>query len=182
MIFARESLLLGIAVMLPVLWYVFRRERFGSFWSISLHASAHRETTVVFGAGLLAASFLLAVYFQDWLTPKYSYGWPMRAVLWAAVGSLVLLALIPHYEGRWQGRVHVIISWAMVLLMPLGLLFHALATPGSFGSIIVISGIILQLCLLSIFYGVEGMHEKFASMQSLFIAIYFLCIVTLGYM
>ena len=180
MIFARESLVLGMAVMAPVLWYVFRRERLGKFWSISLHASAHRDTTLVFGAGLLTAAAFLAIYFQQWLIPHYDYGWLMRLILGASITCFVLLALVPHYEGKWQGKVHVVVSWAMVLFMPLTLLFHVLQS-NSEGKIIALTGIALQMTLLGIFYGVKGMHEKFAALQTAFIAVYFLCMGILGY-
>ena len=179
--FARESLVLVAAVMAPVLWYVFRRERFGKFWSISLHASAHRDTTVVFGGGLLVATGFLAVYYQQWLIPKYSYSWPMSTVLWISVGCLALLALIPHYEGRWQGRVHVNISWAMVLLMPLTLLSHVLYASVGGGKTVALLGIALQLGLLAVFYGVKGMHDKFAAFQSAFIFVQVLSLGVLGY-
>lgn len=156
MIFARESLVLGAVMMVPALIYVFRREQFGKFWSISLHASAHRETTIAFGAGLLAASAFLAAYFQQWLAPKYDYGLFMQALLWVMTGCFIVLALVPHHEGRWQGSVHVLTSWVMVLCMPLMLLLHALHTFPAANGIAVLIGIALQLMLLGIFYGVKA--------------------------
>ncbi|QQS20284.1 hypothetical protein IPL85_02450 [Candidatus Saccharibacteria bacterium] len=181
MIFARESLVLGAAVMVPVLWYVFRRERFGKFWSISLHASAHSDSTKAFGTGLLAASVLLAVYFQSWLIPKYDYGWPIRLALWAAVVCLVCLALVPHYEGRWQGRVHAFTSWVMVVLMSLTLLLQAVYSWYAAESLLALAGFIVQMTLLAVFYGVQGMYAKFALFQGMYISVYFLCIGVLGY-
>ena len=182
MVFARESLVLGAAVMVPVLAYVFRRERFGKFWSISLHASAHRDTTIVFGTGLFMMAVFLAIYFQEWFVPKYGYGSLRQVMLWAMVMCFALLAIIPHYDGKWQGRAHVHISWAMVVLMPVMLLLHGVHAWGSRGSIVAFSGVFLQGVLLAVFYGVKGMYERFALMQSLFIAAYFLCVGILGYM
>ncbi|QQS19047.1 hypothetical protein IPL68_03310 [Candidatus Saccharibacteria bacterium] len=173
---------MAVVVMAPALWYVFRRERFGKFWSISQHAAAHRDTTVALGAGMLAAAAFLAIYFQQYLIPKYDYGWPMRVALWTSIACCVLLALVPHYDSRWQGRVHVFISWVMVVLMPSVLLLHSLHTFGNVSSLVAAMGICLQLSLLGIFYGVKGMYEKFALLQSIFIMVYLLSLGIIGYM
>ena len=178
----REGLLLGTGVMAPALGYVFSRERCGKYWSISLHASAHRSTVWVFGAALLAAAALLAVYFEGWLIPKYDYGVALRYALRAAITCLALLAAIPHYEGKWQGRVHVAISWAMVVIMPVILLLHALENLGTMGGYLVLLAIAIQATLFGIFWGIKGMHERFALLQSIFIAVFFAAIAVLGYL
>ncbi len=181
MIFVRESLVLGVAVMVPVLWYVFRRERFGSHWSISLHAAVHRDTTLVFGAGLLAATVLLAVFYEGWLIPKYGYGWATQMALRASLVCFAGLALVPHYEGKWQGMVHTYLSWAMVVLMPLTLLLQTYETWGSWASLVSAGAIGMLGMLLAVFYGKKGMYEKFALLQGLYIAVYFTALAVMGY-
>ena len=163
------------------LGYVFRREPFGKYWSISLHASAHRNTTYVFGVALLIATALWAVYFKEWLIPRYAYGLAMQAALGLAVLCLGLLAVIPHYEEKWQGKVHVFVSWVMVGLMPVILLLHALDNWGSVGGYVAALSIASDGVFLGIFWGVKGMHERFALLQSLYIGIFFLCLGVFGY-
>lgn len=181
-ILPRENLLLGAVVMAPALGYVFRRVPFGKHWSISLHASARRDTTFVFGGAMLIATALLAVYFEGWLIPKYDYGVALRYALRAAITCLALLAAIPHYEGKWQGRVHVVISWAMVVIMPVILLLLALENWGTMGGYLAMLAIAVQAMLLGIFWGINGMYERFALLQSIFIAVFFAAIAILGYL
>lgn len=181
-ILPRENLLLGAVVMAPALGYVFRRVPFGKHWSISLHASARRDTTFVFGGAMLIATALLAVYFEGWLIPKYDYGVALRYALRAAITCLALLAAIPHYEGKWQGRVHVAVSWTMVVLMPVILLLHALENWGTMGGYLALLAIAIQATLLGIFWGINGMYERFALLQSIFIAVFFAAIAILGYL
>lgn len=164
------------------LLYVFRRVPFGTYWSVSLHASARRDTTFVFGGAMLIATALLAVYFEGWLIPKYDYGVALRYALRAAITCLALLAAIPHYEGKWQGRVHVAISWAMVVIMPVILLLHALENLGTMGGYLALLGVAIQVTLLGIFLGIKGMHERFALLQSIFIAVFFSTVALLGYL
>lgn len=181
MIFERECFWAGALVIALGLGYVFRREPFGKHWSISLHASAHRGTTYVFGAALLIATALWAVYFKEWLIPRYAYGLAMQVALGMALVCLGLLAVIPHYEQKWQGRVHVLASWVMVGLMPVILLLHALDNWGSVGGYVAALSIVADGVLLGIFWGVKGMHERFALLQSLYIGIFFLCLGVFGY-
>ncbi len=182
MIWERECFLGGVLVAEVGLLYVFRRVPFGTYWSVSLHASARRDTTFVFGGAMLIATALLAVYFEGWLIPKYSYGIALRYALRAAITCLALLAAIPHYEGKWQGRVHVAVSWAMVVIMPVILLLHVLENLGTMGSYLALLAIAIQATLLGIFWGIKGMHERFALLQSIFIAVFFAAIAVLGYL
>ncbi len=164
------------------LLYVFRRVPFGTYWSVSLHASARRDTTFVFGGAMLIATALLAVYFEGWLIPKYDYGVALRYGLRAAIACLALLALSPHYEGKWQGRVHVAVSWTMVVLMPVILLLLALENWGTTGGYLALLAIAVQATLLGIFWGIRGMYERFALLQSISIAVFFAVIAVLGYL
>jgi len=182
MIWARECFLAGGLVAAVGLLYVFRRVPFGTYWSVSLHASARRDTTFVFGGAMLIATALLAVYFEGWLIPKYDYGVALRYGLRAAIACLALLALSPHYEGKWQGRVHVAVSWTMVVLMPVILLLLALENWGTMGGYLALLAIAVQATLLGIFWGIRGMYERFALLQSISIAVFFAVIAVLGYL
>ena len=77
--------------------------------------------------------------------------------------------------------MHVLASWVMVGLMPVILLLHALDNWGSVGGYVAALSIASDGVLLGIFWGVKGMHERFALLQSLYIGIFFLCLGVFGY-
>lgn len=181
-ILPRDYLFLGAAVMVSALGYVFSRERFGSHCSISLHASARRSTTWIFGVGLLIATGLLGVYFTQWLIPQYDYPILMRAVLFLTCACSAILALIPHHKGRWQGMIHAATAYVMAGLLPFTLLLHAIHTRGTVGGEIAFAGAATEVLLILILYSVKGMYEKFYLLQSMFFISYLTCIGIIGYL
>ncbi len=116
----KHLILIGLLPSIVIVWFVLRRVPRNSAKSLSQHIATDASVITVARVMITLVAVMVAAWYFGWYTSVHRT-FMVQAILLGAICLLaVLMAFVPHHQGRKAGILHVVFAWLYAwMLIPL---------------------------------------------------------------